>query len=236
MSGKETPQLLVHLCALSAPALHAVTIASLANPFTEIINSLGSLASLGLDWLYRLTHSYGWSMMLLALGVSLLLLPLSLQALRSMTEAQALSPYLKRLQTRYKNDRQKLAEEQMKLYKEHGVNPLGGCLPMLAQYPFLLAVYRAIYLHNTAFQNAGWLWVGSSLSHQFPKWLATSLLPSFFQPVFSQIFRTAPTEAVVTHFGSTPLVACATMRTIAVRPALSRAPRHWSRPALPLRR
>jgi YidC/Oxa1 family membrane protein insertase len=163
---------------VAAPAVHAVTIVSLVNPFSQLIDWLGSLASLGLDWLFHLTRSYGWSMMLLALGVSLLVLPLSLQALRSMTEAQALAPYLKRLQTRYKGDRQKLAEEQMKLYREHGVNPLGGCLPMLAQYPFLLAVYRAIYLHNTAFQNATWLWIGSAISHQFPKWLATNL----FQP------------------------------------------------------
>jgi YidC/Oxa1 family membrane protein insertase len=160
------------------PVLHALTIASLVNPFSQLIDWLGTLAAAGLDGIYHLTHSYGWSMMLLALGISLLLLPLSLQALRSMTEAQALAPYLKRLQTKYKGDRQKLAEEQMKLYREHGVNPLGGCLPMLAQYPFLLAVYHAIYLHNAAFQSAGWLWIGSSLSHQFPKWLATNL----FQP------------------------------------------------------
>lgn len=171
---------MVHIVGLIAAASsgHFLTLASLVNPFTQLINSLGSIASWGLDALFRLTHNYGWSMMLLSLAVSLLLLPLSLQALKSMTEAQALAPYLKRLQQRYKGDRQKLGEEQMKLYREHGVNPLGGCLPMLAQYPFLLAVYRAIYLHNTAFQNATWLWIGSPLSHHFPKWLGTNL----FQP------------------------------------------------------
>ncbi len=73
-----------------------LTLASLVNPFTQIINSWGRSRRWGLDALYRLTHNYGWSMMLLALGVSLLLLPLSLQALKSMTEAQALAPYLKR--------------------------------------------------------------------------------------------------------------------------------------------
>lgn len=151
-------------------------IAALTNPFGQFIDGLGSLASLGLDYLYRLTHNYGWSMLLLALGVSILLLPLSMQALKSMQEAQALAPYIKRLQQKYKNDRHKLGEEQMKLYREHGVNPLGGCLPMLAQYPFLIAVYRAISLHNSAFQNASWLWIGSSVSHKFPQFLAANLL------------------------------------------------------------
>lgn len=169
---------MVHLCALAAPLGHALVIAGLTNPFTPMINFLAGLASQGLDWLYGWTHNYGWAMMLLALAVSLLLLPLSLQALRSMTEAQALAPYLKRLQTRYKNDRQKLAEEQMKLYREHGVNPLGGCLPMLAQYPFLLGVFKAIQMHAAAFGNASWLWIGSPLSHQYPKFLATNLVQS----------------------------------------------------------
>jgi YidC/Oxa1 family membrane protein insertase len=79
------------------------------------------------------------------------------------------------LQQRYKNDRQKLAEEQMKLYREHGVNPLGGCWPMLASWPFLIAVFRSMALHNAAFKNAGWFWIGSPLSHRFPNIFATSL-------------------------------------------------------------
>lgn len=150
--------------------------AAFANPLSALIDALGNFVSVLIDWLYSVTHNYGWSMMLLALAVSVLLLPLNIQALKSMTEAQALAPYLKRLQTKYKGDRQKLNEETMKLYKEHGVNPLGGCLPMLAQYPFLIAVYRAIAIHNTAFKNAGWLWIGSSISHSMPQFLATSLL------------------------------------------------------------
>ncbi|MBC5805194.1 MAG: hypothetical protein DLM53_02005 [Candidatus Eremiobacter antarcticus] len=152
--------------------------AAFANPFSQLINSLGTLVATGIDWLYGLTHNYGWSMLLLALGVSLLVLPLSIQSLKSMREMQALAPYIKRLQVKYKNERQKLGEEQMKLYREHGVNPLGGCLPMIAQYPFLIAVYHAIQIHNDAFKNAHWLWIGSSLSHSVPNVLATSLSES----------------------------------------------------------
>jgi len=140
------------------------------------MDGLSSAAAWGIDALFRLTGNYGWSMMLLALGVSLLLLPLSLQSLKSMQEMQALAPYIKRLQTKYKNEKTKLGEETMKLYREHGVNPLGGCLPMLAQYPFLIAVYGAISKHNAAFSQAHWLWVGSGVSQSFPKILATSLV------------------------------------------------------------
>ena len=151
---------MVHLLPLAAAAAHAhgvIVPAAFANPWTQLVNSLGSLASLVLDTLFRLTHNYGWAMMLLALVVSLLLLPLSFQALKSMQEAQALAPYIKRLQTKYKNDRQKFSEESMKLYREHGVNPLGGCLPMLAQYPFLAGVWVSINQHADAFKNAGWM-------------------------------------------------------------------------------
>jgi YidC/Oxa1 family membrane protein insertase len=173
---------LLHFLALAAPhvmlvhaAAQAPVVASLVNPLSQLINFFALLASWGIDKLYALTHNYGWSMLLLSLGVSLLVLPLSFQAYKSMQEAQALAPYLKRLQQQYKNDRQKLAEAQMKLYREHGVNPLGGCLPMLAQYPFLIGVYQAIKLHDADFAKAGWLWIGSPLSHSVPGFLATSL-------------------------------------------------------------
>ncbi len=170
---------MLHLLSIALVALHAPgPVIAFANPWTSLVQALGSLASLGLDSLYRLTHNYGWAMMLLALGVSLLLLPLNLHMLKSMQEAQALAPYIKRLQAKYKNDRQKLGEETMKLYKEHGVNPLGGCLPMLAQYPFLAGVWSAINLHSAAFKSATWLWIGSSISHQYPTFLAVNL----FQP------------------------------------------------------
>jgi YidC/Oxa1 family membrane protein insertase len=169
----------LHILSIAAVALHGtnvVPVAALVNPWSQFINGLSSVAAWGIDSLFRLTHNYGWTMMLLALGVSLLLLPLSLQALKSMQEAQALAPYIKRLQTKYKSDKAKLGEETMKLYREHGVNPLGGCLPMLAQYPFLIAIYGAIRQHNDAFSSAHWLWIGSGLSASFPKILATSLV------------------------------------------------------------
>jgi YidC/Oxa1 family membrane protein insertase len=154
----------------------ALALAAFANPFTDLINMLGAGFNSVLQWInLNLTHNYGWSMIVLALVVNILLIPLTIQRLRNMQEMQALQPYLKRIQTKYKNDKQKLGEETMKLYREHGVNMFGGCLPTLLQFPVLFGVYNTITLNTDHFQHAGWLWIGTAISHQFPLILATNL-------------------------------------------------------------
>ena len=75
-------------------------------------------------------------------------LPLTLKQLQSAKATQDLQPKLAELQQKYGKDKQKLSEEQMKLYKEAGVNPLGGCLPLLIQMPILFALYRAFVLQS----------------------------------------------------------------------------------------
>ena len=70
--------------------------------------------------------------------------PLTQQQIKSSRGMQEIQPQMKKLQEKYKNDREKLASEQMRLYKEHGVNPLMGCLPLLVQMPILLGLYGAI--------------------------------------------------------------------------------------------
>jgi YidC/Oxa1 family membrane protein insertase len=145
------------------------------NYFMDAFNAMARWIAVVLDYINGLTHNYGWSMLLLALVVRIALMPLFMQQFKSMKEMQALAPYLKRLQTKYKNDRAKLQEQTMALYREHGVNPLGGCLPLLAQMPILFAVYSAISMHNEQFKHATWLWIGTSLSHRFPQIFANSL-------------------------------------------------------------
>lgn len=76
--------------------------------------------------------------------VRLGLLPLTIKQQRSMKKMQELSPKLKQLQTKYKDDRETLVQEQMKLYKEHGVNPFAGCLPLVIQLPIFFGLWRAI--------------------------------------------------------------------------------------------
>jgi YidC/Oxa1 family membrane protein insertase len=102
----------------------------------------------GLGWflarLYDLIPNYGVAIILLTLAIRVLLLPLGLKQIRSMQAMQAIQPQIKQLQQKYKGDKQKLNEEMMKLYKERGVNPLAGCLPMLLQFPILIALYAVL--------------------------------------------------------------------------------------------
>jgi len=96
---------------------------------------------------YAIIPSFGIAIILLTIVVRILLLPLSIKQTKSMREMQVVAPEVKKIQQKYKNDRQKLNEETMKLYKEHGVNPFGGCLPLLMQMPLFIALYQVVRLN-----------------------------------------------------------------------------------------
>lgn len=100
--------------------------------------------SAALTGFYALIPSYGLAIVLLTLAVRILLLPLSIKQTKSMREMQVIQPEVKKIQARYKGDRQKMNEEMMALYKEHGVNPLGGCAPLLLQFPVLIALFYVV--------------------------------------------------------------------------------------------
>lgn len=89
-------------------------------------------------------HNYGLSLVLFTIIVKLALLPLTLKQLKSTAKMQEIQPELQKIQQRYKNDKEKLNQEMMKLYQEKGVNPAGGCLPMLVQLPILFALFYVI--------------------------------------------------------------------------------------------
>jgi YidC/Oxa1 family membrane protein insertase len=94
--------------------------------------------------IYGLVHDYGLAIILLTVVVRLVLLPLGIKQTKSMREMQRIQPEMRRIQQKHKGDRQKLNEEMMQLYKEHGVNPFGGCAPLLLQFPVLIALYWVI--------------------------------------------------------------------------------------------
>ena len=106
-------------------------------------------------------YSWGWSIILLTLLLKLVTLPLTRKQLQSTKATQDLQPRLAELQAKYGKDRQKLSEEQMKLYKEAGVNPMGGCLPLLIQMPILFGLYQALYIlaSQPEFANAQFFWI-----------------------------------------------------------------------------
>src|SRR3954452_4716439 len=133
--------------------------------FHAIAKPLSSL----LAFFYALITNYGLAIILLTIVVMLVLTPFTVKSTRSMLAMQRLQPELKRLQAQHKNDRQALNEAMMSFYKEHNVNPLSGCLPMLLQMPVFFGLYEAIrgLTHNPP----------SDLSHSSD--LFKALCPSF---------------------------------------------------------
>lgn len=97
-----------------------------------------------LNLIYSFTENYGIAIILLTLLIKMILLPLTLKQQKSMTKMQRMQPKLAELQEKYKYDKDRASQETMKLYKEYGVNPMGGCLPLIIQFPILIAFYRVI--------------------------------------------------------------------------------------------
>ena len=102
----------------------------------------------GMGWVlaffYSIVPNVGFAIIMLTVLVRLILFPLTAKQAKSMIAMQRAQPEIKKLQAKYKNDRQKLNEELMKFYKEHQINPLGGCLPLLAQSPVFIALYQTL--------------------------------------------------------------------------------------------
>jgi YidC/Oxa1 family membrane protein insertase len=97
-----------------------------------------------LDFFYGLIPNYAIAIALLTLVVMVITTPFTLKGTRSMIQMQRLQPEMRRLQLKYKDDRQKLNEELMAFYKENQLNPLGGCLPLLLQAPIFIILYNVI--------------------------------------------------------------------------------------------
>jgi len=97
-----------------------------------------------LDFLFVLTGNYGWAIILLTVGIRMALLPLTAAQIRSRARMQQVTPKLNELRAKFKNDRERLNRETLALWKKHKINPLSGCLPMIVQLPFILAVFYAL--------------------------------------------------------------------------------------------
>ena len=112
------------------------------------------------EWLYLHTGNYGWAIILFTLITRVVLYPLMRNQLRSMAKMQRLAPKIKKLQERYKDDRETLQKQMMELYRAERVNPLGGCLPMLLQLPILILLWQAIlYSAEQIHLSPGFLWI-----------------------------------------------------------------------------
>ncbi|MGZ5300861.1 MAG: YidC/Oxa1 family membrane protein insertase [Actinomycetota bacterium] len=108
--------------------------------FQALLNGIGWI----LASIFDVVGNYGLSIIVLTVAIKLVLLPLGVKQIKSMQAMQSIQPRVKELQRKYKGNKAKVQEETMKLYKEAGVNPLGGCLPLLLQFPILIAMYAVI--------------------------------------------------------------------------------------------
>ncbi|MGH2688491.1 MAG: YidC/Oxa1 family membrane protein insertase, partial [Actinomycetota bacterium] len=109
-----------------------------------MLDGLYSALGAVLSFFYDLIPNYGIAIILLTIFVRVILLPLTIKQTKSMQKMQKIGPEMKALQAKHKGDKAKLNEEMMKLYKEHQVNPLGGCLPLLMQFPVFIALFRVL--------------------------------------------------------------------------------------------
>lgn len=99
---------------------------------------------LGMKYSNKITHNYGIDIILLTILIKIIFYPLSVKSYQSMKKMQKLQPKIMKLKEQYKDDRQKLNQEMMEIYKREGVNPMGGCLPMIIQIPVFFALYKAL--------------------------------------------------------------------------------------------
>jgi YidC/Oxa1 family membrane protein insertase len=116
----------------------------LASTLGKIFQPLFQAMAWLIAFFYAVIPNFAIAIALLTVVVMIVTAPLTVKSTKSMVSMQRLSPELKKLQQKYKGDRQKLNEEMMSLYKEHGVNPAGGCLPMLIQFPVFIILYDVI--------------------------------------------------------------------------------------------
>ncbi len=97
-----------------------------------------------IEQIYNLVQNYGWAIIIFTIIMKLILLPLNIKSQKAMKKQQKVQPILMELQKKYANDKEKLQIETMKVYKENNISMMGGCLPMLIQFPIIIGLYNVI--------------------------------------------------------------------------------------------
>ena len=133
---------------------------------SAIVGMIADLMRIGLQICYEFTSGLGFpnyviAIVVLTILIKTLLLPLAVKQIRSMKAMQAIQPEIQKIQKKYRNDPAMMRQEMGRLYKEHNASPMAGCLPLLIQMPFLIAMYYAIQGFNYDPLHAGFLWIES---------------------------------------------------------------------------
>jgi YidC/Oxa1 family membrane protein insertase len=111
-----------------------------------------------LKFLFVIVKNWGLAIILMSISIYLVLFPLTIKQMKSMKEMQILQPKMEQLRKTYGDNSKKLNEEMMKLYKDHKVNPFGGCLPMILQIPIFISLYQVLS-RSIALKGASFLWI-----------------------------------------------------------------------------
>jgi len=156
-----------------------------------------------LEWLENAVGNWGWAIVILTILIRIVLFPLTYKGMVSMAKLKDLAPKLTEIREKYKGDPQKLNIHMMDLYKKHGANPLGGCLPLLLQIPVFFAIYRVL-LNAIELKGAPWiLWITDlSLMDQYyvlpllmgaTMYLQQKITPTnFTDPLQEKMFKYLP--------------------------------------------
>ena len=164
--------------------------------FSTLLRWLADMMAWAVQFFYNLTASlgfpsYGIAIIILTIVIKVLLLPFALKQIKSMKGMQEIQPKVAALQKKYKNDRAKLSIEMQKLYREHNISPLAGCLPLLIQMPFLVSIFYALQGFQYDSAHASFLWLSSLASKD----------PTYVLPILSAVStwalsaQTAPKNA-----------------------------------------
>ncbi|MDL1878067.1 membrane protein insertase YidC [Cytophagia bacterium CHB2] len=157
--GPTSHQLKVYLGPLEYDTLERLGVERIMNLGWSIIRPFSWAALKSLQWLHNFVPNYGLVIVIFSILIKIILHPLTKKSNESMKQMQVLQPKMKELQEKYSKEPQKLNEEMMKMYREYGVNPLGGCLPMLLQMPLLFAMFT-VFSSTISFRQApffGWI-------------------------------------------------------------------------------
>lgn len=178
------------------------------SPGLDLTIDYGILSVIGkpIFWLLQIIHSvlgnWGWSIIVLTIVIKLIFFPLSATSYKSMARMRAASPKMQTIRERYGDDRQKMSEAMMKLYKEEKLNPLSGCLPILIQMPVFIALYWVL-LESVEIRQAPWLGWIHDLSVSDPylilpiimgatMFLQQRLNPTPPDPIQAKVFKMMP--------------------------------------------
>ncbi|RUA22284.1 MAG: hypothetical protein DSY73_07705, partial [Actinobacteria bacterium] len=123
-----------------------------------------------LAWFYDLVPSFAFSIVMLTLAVMVVVTPLTMKGTRSMIKMQHLQPEMKKIQTRFKGDKERMNKELMAFYQANGINPMGGCLPLIVQAPVFIVLYNVLrgLTRRLSDIGEGGGWVAGRLAADLP--------------------------------------------------------------------